>query len=154
MGQVLDFSPPTHHKQYSQSNSGPPDICDLMYVRQQPREMVHHFWSRLLLVRNKIKDCYDDDAVSVFCRNCTNKGILNALNRRRIQHFTNLTHIVQKYRAMESAWKAQTVRWEPLPLSNPPYGRNGCTLTKHPTTGPLTRKTNPSQDIEQSLTNC
>ena len=28
-----DFSPPTHHKQYSPSNSGPPDICDLMYVR-------------------------------------------------------------------------------------------------------------------------
>ena len=28
--------------------------------------MVHHFWARFLLVKNKIKDCCDDDTVSVF----------------------------------------------------------------------------------------
>ena len=93
-----------------------------MYVRQQPQEMVHHFWARFLLVKNKIKDCYDDDAVSVFCRNYMDKGILNALNRRRILHFVDLAHIVQKYCAMESAWKAQTAQWEP-PAFKPPTGR-------------------------------
>ena len=66
VGQGSDFSPSTHHKQYSPSNSGPPDICDLMYVRRQPQEMVHNFWGKFLLVKNKIKDCWDDDAVSVF----------------------------------------------------------------------------------------
>ena len=102
MGQGSDLNPPTHHKQYSPSNSGPPDICDLMYVRQQPQETVHHFWARFLLVKNKIKYCCDDDVVSVFCRNYTDEGILNALNRRCILHFADLAHIVQKYCAMES----------------------------------------------------
>ena len=32
LGQGSDLKPPTHHKQYSPSNSGPPEICDLMYV--------------------------------------------------------------------------------------------------------------------------
>ena len=93
-GRGSDFSPPTQHKQYSPSNSGPPDICDLMYVRQQPQETVHHFWARFLLVKNKIKNCCDKDAVSVLCRNYTDEGILNALNRRRILHFADLAHIV------------------------------------------------------------
>ena len=75
--------------------------------------MTHHFWARFLLIKNKIKDCYNDDAVSVFCRNCTNEGIVNALNRCRIQHFIELAQIVQKYCMMESAWKGQTARWEP-----------------------------------------
>ena len=84
-----------------------------MYVRQQPQETVHHFWARFLLVKNKIKDCCDDDVVSVFCLNCTDEGILSALSYHRILHFADLAHIVQKYCAMESAWKAQTARWEP-----------------------------------------
>ena len=96
MGQGSDFNPPTHHKQYSPSSSGPPDICDLMYVRQQPQETVHHFWARFLLVKKQIKDCCDDDAISVFRNNCTDEGILNALNRHRILHFADLAHIVQK----------------------------------------------------------
>jgi len=32
LGQGSDLTPPTHHKQYSPSKSGPPNICDLMYV--------------------------------------------------------------------------------------------------------------------------
>ena len=94
VGQDSDLSPPTHHMQYSPSNSGPPDICDLMYVRQQPLETVHHFWARFLLVKNEIKDCCDDEAISVFGNNCTDEGILNALNRRRVLHFADLAHIV------------------------------------------------------------
>ena len=93
-----------------------------MYVRQQPQEIVHHFWARFLLVKNKIKDCCNDDAVLVFCRNCTDEGILSALDRRCILHFADLAHIVQKYCAMESAWKAQTARWDP-PAFKQPTGR-------------------------------
>ena len=33
LGQGSDIKPPTHHKQYSPSNSNPPDMCDLMYIR-------------------------------------------------------------------------------------------------------------------------
>ena len=93
--------------------------CDLMYVRQQPRERVHHFWARFLLVKNKIKDCHDEDAISVFHNNCTDEGILNALNRRRVLHFADLARIVQKYCAMESAWKTQVAFWDPLALTKP-----------------------------------
>ena len=50
------------------------------------------------------------------------EGILNALNRHHILHFADLAHIVQKYCAMESAWKAQTARWDP-PAFKQPTGR-------------------------------
>ena len=106
MGQGSDLNPPMHHKQYSSSNSGPADICDLMYVRRHPQESVHHFCARFLLVKNKIEDCPDDDVVSVFHRNCTDEGILNALDHCHIQSFTELSHIVQKHYAMESIWRA------------------------------------------------
>ena len=84
--------------------------------------MVHHFWARFLLVKNKIKDCCDNDAILVFCNNCTDEGILNALNHRRVLHFADFAHIVQKYWAMESAWKTQTARWE-LQAFRPSPGR-------------------------------
>ena len=75
--------------------------------------MVHHFWARFLLVKNKIKDCCDNDAVSVFHRNCIDEGIWNALDRRRIQSFTELSHVVWKYYMMESTWKSQKTQLEP-----------------------------------------
>ena len=94
LGQGSDLKPPTH-----------PDIRDLMYIRQQSQETVHHFWARFLLAKDKIKDCRDEDAISAFCNNCTDVGILNAINRRHVLHFTDLAAIVQKYCTMESAWK-------------------------------------------------
>ena len=97
VGPDSNFKPPTHHNQYSPSNPGSPDIYDLMYVRQQPQETVHHFWARFLLVKNKIKDCCDDDAVSVFHRNCTDEGLQNALDRRRIQSFMELSDTYPMY---------------------------------------------------------
>ena len=65
--------------------------------------MVHHFWARFLLVKDKVKDCRDKDAISAFCNNCIDEGILNAINRCHILHFADLATIVQKYSAMESA---------------------------------------------------
>ena len=47
------------------------------------------------------------------------EGILNAINRRRILHFADLTTIVQKYSAMESTWKTQAARWEPSVPTQP-----------------------------------
>ena len=61
---------------------------------------------------NKVKDCREEDAVSLFCKNCTNKGILNAISRRNKIHFADLATIVQKYCATESAWKTQTEFWD------------------------------------------
>ena len=114
MGLGQEFNPPTHHNLYSPRNLGPPDIYDLMYVRQQPQETVHHFWARFLLVKNRIKDCPDDDdVVLVFHRNCTDEGVLNALDRRHIQSFTELSHVVHKYYAMESTWRAQKTQLQP-----------------------------------------
>ena len=74
-----------------------------MSIQQQSQETVHHFWARFLLVKDKVKDCRDEDAIFAFCNNCTNEGILNAINHRRILHFADLATIVQKYSAMESA---------------------------------------------------
>ena len=108
LGQGSDLNPPTH-----------PDISDLTHIRQQSQETVHHFWARFLLVKDKIKDCSDEDAFSLFCKNCTDEGILNAINRRHVSHFANLATIVQKYRAMESAWKTQATSWEPSVSTKP-----------------------------------
>ena len=94
LGQGSDLKPPTH-----------PAIRDLIYIRQQSQETVQHFWARFLLVKDKIKDCHDEDAISVIYNNCTDEAILNAINRRRVLHFTDLATIVQKYCAMESTWK-------------------------------------------------
>ena len=83
-GQGSDLIPPTH-----------PDIDALMSIKQQSQETVHHFWARFLLVKDKVKDCRDEDAISAFCNNCADEGILNAINRRRIPKFANLANIVQ-----------------------------------------------------------
>ena len=90
-----------------------------MSIKQQSQETVHHFWARFLLVKDKIKDCRDEDAISAFRNNCMDEGILNAINRRRILHFADLATIVQKYSAMESAWKTQAARWEPSVPTQP-----------------------------------
>ena len=92
MGQGSDFVPPTH-----------PDIYALMSIKQQPQETVHHFWARFLLVKDKVKDCRDEDAIAAFYNNCADEGILNAINRRRILKFADLATIVQKHIAIESA---------------------------------------------------
>ena len=61
---------------------------------------------------NRVKDCCEEDSISLFCKNCTNKGILNAISHREIVHFADLAAIVQKYYAMESTWKSQTKFWD------------------------------------------
>src|SRR4051812_21825458 len=92
-GQSSDSNPPTH-----------PDINDLSHIRQEPQETVHHYWARFLLVMNKVKDCHEEDGISFFCNNCTDKGILNDISRHDIARFADLAAIVREYCAMESAW--------------------------------------------------
>ena len=119
-----------------------PDIDALMSIKQQYQEKVHHLWTRFLLVKDKVKDCRDENAVSAFCNNCTDEGILNAINRRRILKFADLATIVQKYSAMESTWKTQAARWEPsVPIQLPlqakrayPRGTPNPTVKKHKAT--------------------
>ena len=101
MGEDSDSIPPTH-----------PNISDLSHIRQEPQETVHHYWARFLLAMNKVKDYREEDAVSLFCNNCTDKGILNALSHRDISRFADLASIVRKYCAMESAWKTETKFWD------------------------------------------
>ena len=96
-----------------------PDTNDLSHIRQEPQETVHHYWARFLLVMNKVKDCREEDAISPFCNNCMDKGILNAISRRDIAHFADLAAIVRKYCAMESAWKTQTQFWDNPALTKP-----------------------------------
>ena len=83
LGEVSDLIPPTH-----------PYISDLSQIRQEPEETVHHYWARFLLVMNRIKDCPEEDAISFFCNNYTDKGILNAISRRVITCFADLASIV------------------------------------------------------------
>ena len=98
--------------------------------------MVHHYWARFLLALNKVKDCREENMVSLFCKNYTGEGLLNAISRRKIIHFADLATTVHKYYAMESAWKTQTkfgiVPLSPRPLSEP----NGRTLVGRPIQSP------------------
>ena len=82
-GEVSDLNLPAH-----------PTIRDLSQIRQEPGEIIHHYWARFLLVMNRIKDCREKDAISFFCNNCTDIGILNAISRREITRFTDLTSIL------------------------------------------------------------
>ena len=100
-GQGSDLNLPTH-----------PDISDLSHIRQEPQETVHHYWARFLLVMNKIKDCREEEAISFFCNNCTNIGILNAISRREITRFADLTSIVRMYCATESVRKTEDKFWD------------------------------------------
>ena len=60
------------------------------------------------------------DAISIFCSNCTDEGILNAISRHDITRFADLASIVQKYCVMESAWKTEIKFWDnPALNSNP-----------------------------------
>ena len=61
-GGVPNLIPPAH-----------PNISDLSQIRQEPDETVHHYGARFLLVMNRIKDCREESAISIFCNNCTDK---------------------------------------------------------------------------------
>ena len=80
-----------------------PYLNPLSDIRQEPQETLNRYWARFLLVLNKVKDCRDEDAVSLFRKNCTNKGILNAISHRDIAHFADLATIIEKYCVMERA---------------------------------------------------
>ena len=82
-GQNSDLTTPTH-----------PGLCHLSHIKQEPQETVHRYWARFLLVINKVKDCREEDAISLFCKKCTKKWILNATSRRDIVHFADLAAIV------------------------------------------------------------
>src|SRR4051812_29760825 len=108
-GEVSDSTPPAR-----------PNISDLSQIRQKPEETVHHYWARFLLVMSRTKDCREGNAISIFCSNCTDEGILNAISRRDITRFADLASIVQKYCATESAWKIEIKFWDnPALNSNP-----------------------------------
>ena len=63
LGQDSNSKTPTH-----------PDLFNLLHIRQEPQETVHHYWARLLLVLNRVKDCREEDVISLFRNNCTDKG--------------------------------------------------------------------------------
>ena len=130
-GQGSDLNPPTH-----------PDTSNLSHIRQQSQETVHHFWARFLLVMSMVKDCREEDAISFFCKNCTDKGILNTISRRDISDFPDLAAIVQKYCAMESAWKTQAKFWDPPTLTKPLVRTKRVRSRKSPNT--ITKRQRPS----------
>ena len=83
-----------------------------------------------------------EDAISIFCNNCTDKGILNAIGRRDITRFSDLASIVQKYYVMECARKTETKFWD-----NPALNRNlarNKRVHHHQTPGSSTKKQKPS----------
>ena len=131
MDAVPNLIPPAH-----------PNISDLSQIRQELDETVHHYWARFLLVKNRLRDCHEEDTISIFCNNCTDKGILNAISRRDIAHFADLAAIVRKYCAMESAWKTQTKFWDPPALTKPRVRIKRVYSHKSP--DPITKKQKPT----------
>ena len=118
---VPNLIPPAH-----------PNISDLSQIRQEPDETVHHYWARFLLVMNRIKDCLEESAISIFCNNCTDKGIINAISRRKVTCFADLATIVQKYCALESAWKTETRFWDNPALNTTPVRNKRVRHTQAP----------------------
>ena len=116
-------------------------LNSLPHIRKEPQETVHRYWARFLLVLNKVTDCREEDAISLFCKNCTNKGILNAISRRDIAHFADLATIVQKYCAMESAWKTQTEFWDSPALTKTFVRTKGANSRK--SADPIHKKPKP-----------
>ena len=98
LGVRSDHNPDSAHNTYF-------DLNYLSHIRQDPQETVHHYWGRLLLALNKVKDCREENMVSLFSKNCTDEGLVIAISRRKVIRFVNLATIVRKYCAMESAWK-------------------------------------------------
>src|SRR3954471_18397809 len=94
------------------------------------------------MVMNRINECHEEDAISIFRNNCTDKGILNAISRRDITRFADLASIVQKYCAMESARKTEIKFWD-----NPALNRNlirNKRVHHRQTPGLKTKKPKPS----------
>ena len=130
-GKVPDLTPPAN-----------PNIRDLSQVRQEPTETVHHYWARFLLVMNRIEDCRQEDAISSFCNNCTDIGILNAISRRDITCFTDLASMVRKYYVMESIRKTEIKFWDDPALNTTPV-RNKRVHYRH-AQGLITKTQKPS----------
>ena len=80
---------------------------------------------------NKVKDCREEDAILFFCNNCTDKGILNAINHREITRSADLASIVRKYCAMESAWKTEIKFWDNPALNTNLVRNKRCIITIH-----------------------
>ena len=95
-----------------------------------------------ILVMNRIKECREEDAISFFCNNCTDKGILNAISHREIPRFADLVSIVRKYCAMKRARKTEIKFWDNLVLNTNPV-RNKR-VHYHNTPGLTTKKQKPS----------
>ena len=130
MGRVPDSVRPTR-----------PDICDLSLIRQEPAETVHHYWARFLLVMDRIKDCREENAISIFCNNCTDRGILNAVSHREITRFADLASIVRKYCAIESFRKTEDRFWDNPAPNIAPVRNKRVHYTQAPST--RTKKQKP-----------
>src|SRR3954465_10230677 len=91
---------------------------------------------------NRIKDCREGDAISIFCSNCTDKGILIGVIRRDITRFIDLASIVRKYCAMESAWKTEIKFWDDPALNKKPVRNKRVHHCETP--GLNTKKQKPS----------
>src|SRR3954462_7366726 len=126
-------------------DSARPILSDLSQIKQMPEETVHHYWASFLLLMNRIKDCHEGDAISIFCSNYTDKGILNAISRRNITRFADLASIVQKYCAMESARKTEIKFWDNPALNSNPVRIKRAHYSKAPG---LNKKSKPPRGTE------
>ena len=68
-------------------------------------------------------------------------GIINAISRREVTRFADLATIVQKYYAMESAWKTETRFWDNPALNTTPVRNKRVRHTQAP--GLKTNKQKP-----------
>ena len=91
---------------------------------------------------NMIKDCHEESAILIFCNNCTDKGIMNAISRREVTRFADLATIVQKYCAMENAWKTDTRFWDNPALNKTPVRTKRVHSHKSPDS--ITKKQKPT----------
>ena len=91
---------------------------------------------------SKVKDSREEDTISFFYKNCTDKGILNAISCRDISQFADFAAIVQKYCVMESAWQTQAKFCDSPALTKPLVRTKRVHSRRSP--DPITKKPKPT----------
>lgn len=107
-----NFIPPTTQFEHLSGKVQEFSLLGPYKVIQWLGESMHHFWARFLLDKDRAEGHGEQEMINAFRHNCHGECILNALARRRIQTFTELSSLVLKYSALERTWQIQQMCME------------------------------------------
>ena len=86
----------------------PPDVDDLSYITQQPRESARKFWTRFLTKKNQIIDCPDAEVLAAFKHNIGDEWLARHLGQEKPKSMAALTTLMTCFCAGEDSWLARS----------------------------------------------